>query len=136
MPDIERIVAEMPKVEVPSGVGLCIRYRDEQCCLLAEAGYRNISTLPAYIEDATWEYKFGDNRGRGHISLSRQLLESIEIGEIKRIIHNDIHCRHKRKGGGYSCGILVARGILKKKGYCFRIYHEAEHVCIVARIEI
>ncbi len=41
----DEIVEGMPKVEVPSGIGLCTQYRDAQCLLLAEGGYRPVPSV-------------------------------------------------------------------------------------------
>ena len=81
------------------------------------------------MEDAKW---LSPERGRGKISESRKLLESIEVGEVKRLYHYDISC-HKRDIGGWQCHLAGARDVLKKKGLEFRIYHEDEHIAIVTR---
>jgi len=87
-----------------------------------------------YSEDAEWlpsARQLGGTKGRGHSSRSSQLLGELEVGDVKRIYHSDIHC-HKGKVG-YHCGLSGARDRLRKHGFVFSIYHEAEHIAIVAR---
>lgn len=84
-----------------------------------------------YLEDAEW----ASGRGQGHSSLGSQLLKSLQVGEVKRLYHPDIYCHHRdNTTKTYYCGLCKARDNLKRKGITFRIYHEGEHIAIVARI--
>ncbi len=84
-----------------------------------------------HLEDAEWDTA----RGRCRSSLSSQLLQSIQVGEVKRLYHHDIYCYHRIVSQhSYECGLGKARDSLKRKGITFHIYHEAEHIAIVARI--
>ena len=83
-----------------------------------------------YTEDAEWS----PTRGRGHSSLSAQLLLGLEVGDVKRLYHEDVFCHHTPKHS-YMCGLAKTRDRLKKQGHIFNIYHEKEHVAVVARIK-
>lgn len=88
-----------------------------------------------YSEDTPWNPSFqqlGGTRGRGRSSRSSELLYELEVGDVKRVFHLDTSCK-KSKTGSYHCGLSSARDRLKKKGVEFSIYHEAEHIAIVAR---
>ena len=84
-----------------------------------------------YLEDAEWLYR---TRGRGHSSLARKLLLELNVGDVKRLNHEDVYCKHREKYDGYECGILRNVYRLGKKGMEFHVYHEKEHVAIIARI--
>jgi len=85
------------------------------------------------LEDAEW---LRPTRGRGYRSEARKLLETLEVGDVKRLYHYDISCYKRKDGlGGWQCHLGHARDQLKKRsGMDFRIYHEDDHVAIVARI--
>jgi hypothetical protein len=83
-----------------------------------------------YLEDA----EFDPHRGRGHSSLAAKLLLELQVGDVKRIYHEDVFC-HATQKHGFMCGLSRTRDRLKKQGILFRIYHEKEHVAIVARIQ-
>ena len=111
--------------------------------LVKEAGYVKLAEVPfddlvrealrrkntTYMEDATYLRPI---RGRGHSSKSAELLTQLQVGDVKRIFHNDVFCHHPKSGTWY-CGLSRTRDRLNKQGMAFHIYHEQEHVAIVAR---
>ena len=73
---IDKVVAEMPKVDVPTGVSLCKLYRDKQCRLLAEAGYRPVRSKEEIEEKlCELEYKWPLYPNEMAEGLRRQWLE-------------------------------------------------------------
>ena len=83
-----------------------------------------------YMEDA----EFSSTRGRGHSSISSQLLLELKVGDVKRLYHEDVFCHHT-PNHYYYCGLARTRDKLRKQGCIFNIYHEKEHVAVVARIK-
>jgi len=84
-----------------------------------------------YMEDTEW---LRSTRGRGHSSKASLLLLELEIGDVKRIYHNDIFCHQAPHNKCYYCGLSRTRDRLRKEGKIFNIYHEKEHVAVVARV--
>ncbi|KKN73846.1 hypothetical protein LCGC14_0396480 [marine sediment metagenome] len=88
-----------------------------------------------YSEDTEF---LRQTRGRGNYSKSAQLLLELKVGDVKRIYHEDVYCHHNLIKGkaykAYICGLHSKREVLKKQGITFNIYHEKEHVAVVARI--
>lgn len=101
--------------------------------LIKELKRRKANT---YLEDAEWCSEWTRaTRGRGNSSKSAELLLALEVGDVKRLYHEDIFCHHAPRNNSYYCGLARKRDALKKQGINFSIHHEKEHVAIVWRKE-
>ena len=84
------------------------------------------------IEDTKWDPPIN---AHGRLaSESVKLLRSIQVGDVKRIFHEDVKCKHEEKGG-YSCSLNREIFRLKGKGLKYKSYDEKEHIIIVSRIK-
>ena len=84
------------------------------------------------IEDAEWKPP-RHSRGGHAAAESTQLLRSVQVGETKRILHPDTHCRFKTGGAG-SCSLYQEVKRLRREGWDIQHYHEEDHMLVVRRL--
>lgn len=80
------------------------------------------------VENAKWEKK--ENSGGRKLSESVNALRQLQVGEVKRIIHDDIKCDRTCSLGAAICRLNNSRG-----GWELEYYHEAKHVLVVRRLK-
>lgn len=90
------------------------------------------------IEDATFDPPLVLSDGRGsRPSGSFTLLRSMKVGEVKRIVHEDLLCRvdsHPNHSNTYSCSLISCINRQHRlKSWSTDQYHEAQHILIVRR---
>jgi len=79
------------------------------------------------VEEAEWQRP--PRRGP---SKSLEALQAMKVGDVKRIIHNDVCCR---QGDHPSCTLLQGMVRLRKKGWKLESYHEKPGVLVVRRLQ-
>ena len=62
-------------------------------------------------------------------SNSTLVLYSMKVGEVKRIYHDDLSCKHN-VNGGWACSLVMAACKLKQEGFLFK-----DHVLVARRIK-
>jgi hypothetical protein len=87
------------------------------------------------IENAKWNPPIDRPKGK-KTTISRQNLDSMEVGECKRIEHDDLACKQQRHStSNYRCSLLsIIRLIHAKSKRTYQAYHEKEHIAVVKRI--
>lgn len=69
---------------------------------------------------------------------STRVLLDLKVGEVKKIIHDDMTCRRvpDRNSTTYQCSLKGAMDRIRKAtGRLFEYYHEKEEVLVVRRIK-
>ena len=82
------------------------------------------------VENARWlesSYKLQHSRKKS-VSESVKALKAMEVGDVKRIYHDDVAC-HK-----HGCTLVMTISRLKRQGIIYQQYHEATAVMVVKRI--
>ena len=80
------------------------------------------------VENAKWE----PLSKRGIISDSVRELYKLRVGDVKRIVHDDVACSIARVG--HVCTVAQAIGRLRRKrGWGLDYYHEKRGILIVRR---
>ena len=83
------------------------------------------------MEDAEWNPpvpKLG--------SESTFLLRSLKVGEVKRIVHDDLKCILSPTGNVKSCSLLDRiKHLRDRKWWGIEYYHEAPHILVVRRLK-
>lgn len=83
------------------------------------------------MESAEWNCPDRVYKGK-EMSQSAKFLRNIKLGEVKRIVHDDLACHGKSS----KCSLSNAIFTLEKASGCkFEHYHEAAHVAVVRRIK-
>jgi hypothetical protein len=85
------------------------------------------------IENAKWNPK---NKHVAHPpSQTLSNLRNMQIGDCKRIVHDDIKCS-LNKTSSYNCSLVSFLATESKKhDYKYEYYHEKKHVAVVKRIK-
>lgn len=85
-----------------------------------------------HIEDTVWK----PNKRQIRYRVSIALLQSVKIGETKRIIHDDVFCNYCTATKNKSCSLLTELYRLRyKEGWLIESYHESDHVIVVNRLD-
>ena len=84
------------------------------------------------VEDATWEPLRKPSRG-SKPSESTLALRALQVGDVKRIVHDDVACNSRREGGDGNCGLRDPIRQLRLQGWEIEYYHEAPQVLVVRR---
>lgn len=77
-----------------------------------------------------WSPPTGKGRRAGRDS-SSLLLGKIEVGEVRRIYHDDCGCSHSPDG--WRCSLVAKISVLRSAGFNLEYYHEDEHIIVVRR---
>ena len=81
------------------------------------------------VEDAKWNPA---NHG-SRVSRSVLALRALEVGDVKRLVHNDVHC--VTKNGHSSCTLAQEIHRLRPKlNWKLDYYHESLGVLIIKRL--
>ena len=84
------------------------------------------------VEDAVWEPLRKPSRGNNP-SESTLAVRTLQVGDVKRIVHDDVVCERAREGRGGRCSLSAAICRLRKQGWEIEYYHEAPHIMVVRR---
>ncbi len=82
----------------------------------------------AKIEPAKWN---PPPKGHQIPSTSVLLLRELEVGDVKKLYHEDVWCL----GSSPQCTLAGELQRLRKKGWLIKSYHLAPHVMVVKRIK-
>ena len=77
-------------------------------------------------ENTKWQPK-GQRRGR-MASKSALAIRALLIGDVKRIIHDDVMCKHS------ACSLPQEIRRLRKQGWNLEYYHEKVGVLVIRRL--
>ena len=84
------------------------------------------------VEDAVWEPWRKPSRG-SKPSESTLALRALQVGDVKRIVHDDVACNPRREGRDGHCSLSDSICRLRKQGWEIEYYHEAPHIMVVRR---
>ena len=88
------------------------------------------------VEDAEWNpMAFRWKRAGRKASASRLALRDLQVGDVKRIFHDDLACTiaNPLTAGQRQCSLFREIRNLKKVGWELEYYHEAPQVLVVRR---
>ena len=71
-------------------------------------------------------------------TITRFLIDTIEMGECRKITHKDVACDYTKYGDnvwGSSCSLVTMCWAARKEGKRFEHYHEDNHIAIVRRLK-
>ena len=80
------------------------------------------------IEDTSWN---PPPKGHQRPSVCTLLLRELEVGDVKKLYHEDVWC----EGHSYDCSLSNELRNLRKMGWIVKTYHLAPHVVVVKRIK-
>jgi len=85
------------------------------------------------VKNAHWEPEKFKQRGN-HPSASTTAIENLEVGDIKRIVHDDLQCNYCTKEKNiHHCSLVHKIHIMRKLGWQLEYYHEKQYVLVVRR---
>jgi hypothetical protein len=80
------------------------------------------------IENAEWK----PSGRRGVLSKSTEAMYALKVGDVKRIVHDDVACK-TISGHGQCTLAQVVKRLRNKKGWKLDYYHEKRGILIVRR---
>lgn len=82
------------------------------------------------IENAVWAPK---RAGTGrNPSPSTTAVRALKVGDVKRITHEELHCKLEHYKANCSLGTAIIN-LRHQLGWELEYYHEAEHILVVRR---
>ena len=103
--------------------------------MVSQASMENSEWVPKYIKGAR-KYLEGLNKQGRPKSQSRILLESLQVGDCKRIIHYDVVCRACDGVPPNPCSLT--QSVIRQRhslGWVLEYYHEANHIMVIRRLK-
>lgn len=80
------------------------------------------------VESTTWKPR----KNSRNASPCTQAIKDLQVGEVKRIVHDDMTCRPYK--GGLICSLIHHVTVARRRGWTVEYYHEKPYVMVVRRL--